>query len=76
MKKSQILGIAVGATLAMGLSAGAFATDGYQLIGIGQYAVGMAGAVVAAPDDPLSAAMSNPAGLALMTPQAAFSAEI
>ena len=76
MKKSQILGIAVGATLAMGLSASAFATDGYQLIGIGQYAVGMAGAVVAAPDDPLSAAISNPAGLALMTPQAAFSAEI
>ena len=76
MKKSRILGIAVGATLAMGLSASAFATDGYQLIGIGQYAIGMAGAVVAAPDDPLSAAMSNPAGLALMTPQAAFSAEI
>ncbi|MCK9189529.1 OmpP1/FadL family transporter [Acidithiobacillus sp.] len=76
MKKSQILGIAVGATLAMGLSVSAFATDGYQLIGIGQYAVGMAGAVVAAPDDPLSAAISNPAGLALMAPQAAFSAEI
>ena len=76
MKKSRILGIAVGATLAMGLSASALATDGYQLIGIGQYAVGMAGAVVAAPDDPLSAAMSNPAGLALLTPQAAFSAEV
>ncbi|MGC9216193.1 OmpP1/FadL family transporter [Acidithiobacillus sp.] len=76
MKKSRILGIAVGATLAMGLSASALATDGYQLIGIGQYAIGMAGAVVAAPDDPLSAAMSNPAGLALLTPQAAFSAEI
>ncbi|MBU2809320.1 hypothetical protein HF285_13940, partial [Acidithiobacillus ferrooxidans F221] len=53
MKKSRILGIAVGATLAMGLSASALATDGYQLIGIGQYAMGMAGAVVAAPDDPL-----------------------
>ena len=76
MKKSRILGIAVGATLAMGMSASALATDGYQLIGIGQYAMGMAGAVVAAPDDPLSAAMSNPAGLALMTPQAAYSAEI
>ena len=76
MKKSRILEIAVGATLAMGLSASAFATDGYQLIGIGQYAMGMAGAVVAAPDDPLSAAINNPAGLALMTPQAAFSAEI
>ncbi|MBU2760068.1 hypothetical protein HAP95_07870 [Acidithiobacillus sp. RW2] len=60
----------------MGISSSAFATDGYQLIGIGQYAMGMGGAVVAAPDDPLSAAMSNPAGLALLAPQAAFSAEI
>ncbi|MDD5374646.1 outer membrane protein transport protein [Acidithiobacillus sp.] len=76
MKKSRILGIAVGATLAMGLSASALATDGYQLIGIGQYAMGMAGAVVAAPDDPLSAAISNPAGMAFLTPQAAFSAEM
>jgi long-chain fatty acid transport protein len=76
MKKSRILGLAVGAALAMGVSSAAFATDGYQLLGIGQYAMGMGGAVVAAPDDPLSAAMSNPAGLANMTPQAAFSAEI
>ncbi len=76
MKKSRILGVAVAATLAMGISSSAFATDGYQLIGIGQYAMGMSGAVVAAPDDPLSAAMSNPAGLALLSPQAAFSAEI
>ena len=76
MRKSRILSVAVGAAVALGFSAGALATDGYQLIGIGQYAVGMAGAVVAAPDDPLSAAMSNPAGLALLTPQAAFSAEI
>lgn len=76
MKKSRILGVAVAATLAMGISSSAFATDGYQLIGIGQYAMGMGGAVVAAPDDPLSASISNPAGLALMTPQAAFSAEI
>ncbi|MGC8590740.1 OmpP1/FadL family transporter [Acidithiobacillus sp.] len=76
MKKSRVLSVAVGAAVALGFSAGALATDGYQLIGIGQYAMGMAGAVVAAPDDPLSAAMSNPAGLAFLTPQAAFSAEI
>lgn len=76
MKKSRILSVAVGAAVALGFSAGALATDGYQLIGIGQYAMGMAGAVVAAPDDPLSAAMSNPAGMAFLTPQAAFSAEI
>jgi long-chain fatty acid transport protein len=60
----------------MGISSSAFATDGYQLTGIGQYAIGMGGADVAAPDDPLAASISNPAGLALMTPQAAYSAEI
>lgn len=74
--KKTILHAAVIGAISMGLSATAFATDGYQLTGIGQYAVGMGGAVVAAPDDPLSAAISNPAGLALLTPQAAFSAEI
>jgi Long-chain fatty acid transport protein len=76
MKKSRILGVAVAAALGMGISSSAFATDGYQLIGIGQYAIGMGGAVVAAPDDPLAASISNPAGLALMAPQAAYSAEI
>ncbi|WP_308387836.1 outer membrane protein transport protein [Acidithiobacillus sp. AMEEHan] len=77
MKKTKILGYAVAAAIAAaGFSSNAFATNGYQLIGIGQYAIGMGGAVVAAPDDPLSAAISNPAGLALMRPQAAFSAEI
>ncbi len=75
MKKTILYAAVVGA-LSMGLSADTFATDGYQLIGIGQYAIGMGGAVVAAPNDPLSASISNPAGLALMTPQAAYSAEI
>lgn len=75
MKKSFIIKSAIAALVA-GIATPAFATNGYQLDGIGQYAMGMAGAVVAAPDDPLSAALSNPAGLALMTPQAAFSAEI
>lgn len=74
--KKTILHAAVIGAISIGLSATAFATDGYQLIGIGQYAVGMGGAVVAAPDDPLSAAISNPAGLAFLRPQAAFSAEI
>ncbi|MCE5394562.1 MAG: outer membrane protein transport protein, partial [Acidithiobacillus sp.] len=77
MKKTKILSYAVIAAMAAaGFSSSAFATDGYQLIGIGQYAVGMGGAVVAAPDDPLSASISNPAGLALIHPQAAFSAEV
>ncbi|MBU2738473.1 OmpP1/FadL family transporter [Acidithiobacillus concretivorus] len=75
MKKSRILGVAVAATLAMGISSSAFATNGYQLIGIGQYAMGMGGAVVAAPGDPM-AALSNPAGLSWIAPQVAFSAEV
>jgi long-chain fatty acid transport protein len=50
------------------------ATNGYQLIGIGQYQMGMAGAVVAAPGDPMTA-ITNPAGLAWLQPQAAFSME-
>lgn len=75
MKKSKILGVAVGAALAMGLSSSAFATNGYQLDGIGQYQVGMGGAVVAAPGDPMTA-LTNPAGLADITPQVAFSAEV
>jgi len=50
----------------------AIATNGYQLIGIGQYQMGMAGAVVAAPGDPMTA-ITNPAGLAWIQPQAAFS---
>ena len=41
----------------------AVATNGYQLIGIGQYQMGMAGAVVAAPGDPMTA-ITNPAGFA------------
>ena len=52
----------------------AVATNGYQLIGIGQYQMGMAGAVVAAPGDPMTA-ITNPAGLAWVQPQAAFSME-
>ena len=75
-KKAMRLGVAVAAALSCAFAGSAMATDGYQLIGIGQYAVGMGGAVVAAPDDPLSAAISNPAGLAMIKPQAAFSAEI
>ncbi len=74
--KAGLIVLAVSAALAAGFSGSAMATNGYQLIGIGQYAVGMGGAVVAAPDDPLSAAISNPAGLANIRPQAAYSAEI
>ena len=53
----------------------ASATNGYQLIGVGQCAMGMGGAVVAAPCDPMTA-ISNPAGLSWLASQTAFSGEI
>ncbi|MDE3062756.1 MAG: outer membrane protein transport protein [Acidobacteriota bacterium] len=56
-------------------STAAHATNGYQFIGVGQCAMGMAGAVVAAPCDPMTA-ISNPAGLAWLASQTAFSGEI
>ncbi len=56
-------------------SATSLATNGYQLIGVGQCSMGMGGAVVAAPCDPMTA-ISNPAGLAWLPPQTAFSGEI
>ncbi len=67
--------LALAASLSLwALAPAARATDGYQLIGIGQYEIGMAGAVVADPGDPMTA-ITNPAGLAFIPPQAAFSAE-
>ncbi len=65
--------ISVLALLATGATA--HATNGYQLIGVGQCAMGMGGAVVAAPCDPMTA-ISNPAGLSWLASQTAFSGEI
>ena len=56
-------------------TATSWATNGYQLIGFGQCSMGMGGAVVAAPCDPMTA-ISNPAGLAWLPSQTAFSGEI
>ena len=56
-------------------TASSLATNGYQLIGFGQCSMGMGGAVVAAPCDPMTA-LSNPAGLAFLPSQTAFSGEI
>ncbi len=56
-------------------STAARATNGYQLIGVGQCSMGMGGAVVAAPCDPMTA-ISNPAGMAWLPSQTAFSGEI
>ncbi|MHB1767318.1 MAG: hypothetical protein ACYCUV_05630, partial [Phycisphaerae bacterium] len=74
MPSKQLLCAAAAAGLAAIACNQAMATNGYQLIGIGQYQMGMAGAVVAAPGDPMTA-ITNPAGLAWLQPQAAFSME-
>ncbi len=73
--RGALIWSAVVGTLSAGALMPAYGTTGYQLDGIGQYQVGMGGAVVAAPGDPMTA-ISNPAGLAVIKPQVAFSAEV
>lgn len=72
--KHFALAVSVAATLAS--IATAHATNGYKLIGIGAYQMGMAGAVVAAPGSAMTA-ITNPAGLTLadVTSQTDFSLE-
>lgn len=72
---SRVLPWTVSALVLFVGGANSFATNGYQFIGVGQCAMGMAGAVVAAPCDPMTA-ISNPAGLAWLESQTAFSGEI
>ena len=52
-----------------------FATNGYQLIGIGSYQKGLAGAVTATPGSAMTA-ISNPAGMARIGKRADFSLEM
>lgn len=52
----------------------AFATNGYQLIGVGAYQKSLAGAVTAAPGSAMTA-VSNPAGMARIGSRADFSME-
>jgi long-chain fatty acid transport protein len=56
-------------------SSSAWATNGYQLIGVGSYQKGMAGATTAAPHDAMCA-LSNPAGMALIGSRADFNMEM
>ncbi len=72
MGKRVLLGIVL--ALAANDAMPAWATVGYQFNGIGQYELGMSGAVVAAPGDAMTV-MSNPAGLAEISPQGDASAE-
>jgi long-chain fatty acid transport protein len=70
--KRSLLAASVAA--AIGAMGSAHATNGYELIGIGSYQMGMAGAVVSAPGSAMTA-ITNPAGLTEITPQADFSME-
>lgn len=75
MKGTLKLGSVAAATaVALALPATAMATNGYQLIGIGAYQKGMAGAVTAAPKSAMTA-ISNPAGMAAIGNRADFSME-
>jgi long-chain fatty acid transport protein len=72
MKKILVLSLA--ALLVTGSFGLAFATNGYQLIGVGQIQKSMGGAVTAAPLDAMTA-ISNPAGMARIGSRADFSME-
>ncbi len=73
MNKKTLIAIAVVSCTCA--STFANATVGYQFNGIGQYELGMSGAIVAAPGDAMTV-ISNPAGLAAIRPQGDASAEI
>ena len=62
------------AIMVFSLSGTALATNGYQLIGIGQIQKSMGGAVTAAPMDSMTA-ITNPAGMARVGSRADFSME-
>lgn len=62
MNRKYIAAGAMGATL-LGFGQGALATNGDQMLGVTATQWGMAGAVVAAPQD-AGTIMTNPAGLA------------
>ncbi len=72
MWKFAIFLIAV--TFTLSFNGAAWATNGHQMIGVGAYQKGMAGAVTAAPGS-TATAISNPAGMALIGTKADFSFE-
>lgn len=67
--------ISLGLFTCLTASSTAYATNGYQLTGIGAYQKGMAGAVTAKPGSAMSA-ISNPAGMARAGKRADFSLEM
>ncbi len=72
MKKYYIGGI--GLAVLLFYSGTAFATNGYQLIGVGSYQKSLAGAVTALPGSNMTA-VSNPAGMLRIGHRADFSME-
>ncbi len=73
MKKST-LSLRLAALAAVALPAASFATNGYQLIGIGAYQKSLGGAVTANPGTAMTA-VTNPAGLARIGSRTDFSME-
>ena len=63
MKRSSIIGTAWMFLVFLGVSPGAFATNGDNLIGIGPIARSMGGVGIAAPQDAISAVFANPASM-------------
>ena len=72
MKKILFVALVLAAGLA--LPSASFATNGYQLMGIGSTQKGMGGAVTAAPEDAMTA-ITNPAGMAVVGMRADFNGE-
>jgi long-chain fatty acid transport protein len=73
MKKHCSLVIAV-VSIILGLSTTAFATNGYQLIGVGSYQKSLGGAITALPGSNMTA-VTNPAGMIRIGHRADFSME-
>ena len=71
MRKTTVV---LAVLLVMVMAVPSFATNGYQLIGVGQKQKSMGGAVTAAPMDAMTA-ISNPAGMARIGTRADFSME-
>ncbi len=61
--KRKLFSAAIAAGLVLGIGSTSFATNGYYMIGTGAKSLGMAGAVVANPQD-ASTIIQNPAGIA------------
>jgi long-chain fatty acid transport protein len=74
MKRKSTIGIIIVTATLFFFTSSAFATNGYQLIGIGSYQKSLGGAVTALPGSNM-AAVTNPAGMLRIGHRADFSME-